>query len=1255
MAKRVLCMLLTLIMVLGLIPASAFAAQEQTVLTSAVTGNDPKQPVPAGGATDGATEAPTDGATEAPTDGATEAPTDGATEAPAKPVTAKVLVSGQMQNAYLLPAGYLTVDSNLAESYKFTDTVDPKTAVSAMDVLVAANEAMAGKEAFAKAPADYMKESGGWVTMAFGNSGSMSFAVNGQCPNDGKLNEAYGAYTGYGVHQTAVKDEDQVVFFFYGDTNAWSDRYPVFYNMEGKAVSQVTANPGDTVKLQVKSYAFMMDGCKPEIPYTPLAKVSLMDKDSQPVEGTLTDEKGNMTLNIPEDLAPGTYYYGVCTAEENLYAAPGMLTVVVVPKVQSTLESLLIHTSFNPTKGSVLIQNGGDAFEAPVTFDPAVTEYTLPAGMASSSQLRFRAKPKYEGDKVILHYGENKTKDITWQSGSSKWENCLNAGKNVLKIEVVPAEGSNREAVTYVLSRDMQPVVSKLEVSSETGNIFWNQKFAGTKHAYILTVSEDVKSLTFEAQSRNDNAVFTYNGKTDATVALDKVNEIIVSCQADGVQNVFVLSINKAPAKTVHVTVTPADAILKVYDPDGKEVKANEDGSFTGLFGTADYTYIATKNGYKGVTGALNGEDLAVSLQKAPDSKLEQVDAFWPSFRGNESNMGITNVKTPIDPAAVELKWHQKLGKGWGAAPSVQIIVDDSLVVMSGKRLLKLDLQTGEILTEGAMVQAPNWGYTPPLYANGMIFCPLGNGTIQAFNAKTLESLWVYQDPMKGQSLSPIAYSDGYIYVGFWNQEVADANFVCLSVTDEDPAQTNEAKLATWRHTHKGGFYWAGALPVGNAIIVGTDDGVSEGEYGKSYLYAFDKKTGAVISQLELQDAGDQRSTIAYDKANNRVFFTTKSGFLGRANVDPVTGALSQLKLVRNQEEGQCTSTPVVYKGRVYYGTGMGFGNPSKLMVADAESLKLLYSLDVKAYPQCSVMISTAYEQETGFIYVYTTYNGMPGGITMAKVDPNATTAEKAEVIELYDAKGFEQYCICSVICGPDGTLYYKNDSAQVLAVADKNAPAPSDPTTPPTEAATDPTTPPTEEATDPAVPSDGWNQDDKGWFYVKDGETVKNDWVLDSGKYSYMDENGYMLTGWQKIGNFRFHFDDSGFMQIGWHNIDGKRYLFDGHGHMQTGWQWRDGFWYLFDGSGRMQTGWQWRDGYWYLFDRHGHMQEGWQWRDGYWYLFDRYGHMQTGWQWRDGYWYLFDGHGHMQEGWQWRDGRWYFFDGSGHLVKTA
>ncbi len=152
--------------------------------------------------------------------------------------------------------------------------------------------------------------------------------------------------------------------------------------------------------------------------------------------------------------------------------------------------------------------------------------------------------------------------------------------------------------------------------------------------------------------------------------------------------------------------------------------------------------------------------------------------------------------------------------------------------------------------------------------------------------------------------------------------------------------------------------------------------------------------------------------------------------------MDGATGDLSGLKGVNHN--AQTTSMPLVYKGKVYFGTGSGMtptGTAGSFAAADANTLELLYHKDLLGYPQCSMLMTTAYEVSTGYIYLYSTYNAKPGGITMIKVDPSKNTADGAEVIELYDAAGFQQYCISSLICGPDGTLYYKNDSANVLAV----------------------------------------------------------------------------------------------------------------------------------------------------------------------------------------------------------------------------
>ena len=118
-----------------------------------------------------------------------------------------------------------------------------------------------------------------------------------------------------------------------------------------------------------------------------------------------------------------------------------------------------------------------------------------------------------------------------------------------------------------------------------------------------------------------------------------------------------------------------------------------------------------------------------------------------------------------------------------------------------------------------------------------------------------------------------------------------------------------------------GGFYWAGSTVVGDAVIVGTDDGAS-GFTGDSHLFALNKKNGDVISDITLAGMGDQRSSIAYSAEKGRAYFTTKNGYIASVTVNATTGALSDLK--SSKVASQATSTPVVYGDIVLFSAGSG-------------------------------------------------------------------------------------------------------------------------------------------------------------------------------------------------------------------------------------------------------------------------------------------------------------------------------------------
>ncbi len=663
--------------------------------------------------------------------------------------------------------------------------------------------------------------------------------------------------------------------------------------------------------------------------------------------------------------------------------------------------------------------NYGEIYTNFVKDDKHVTEFNMTTGVEETLSLQGYSF-MYEGCNSTINWktiknaqicivefsGENLgaltpiDTVITDENGNFKL-NFANAGKYYIAVT------SNPDTATYIIPQICKVVVSEI-TSDQQAAISVDEKI------------DEIGEVTVEKETLIISARNAYNSLTQAQRQFVKKLDVLKSTEKT------LEELNKKAALDVDEKIS---AIGNVTTSSRKDIETARK-AYEQL--TATQKKLVTKLDVLG-----EAEKTLEELSKNPNisEQPKEVSAYWPNFRGNQFNIGITNARTPQteDAENIYTKWTKKLGSGWMDAPSAQIIVDNTLIVMCGRNIYKLDLNTGDVIAKNEMVQSPNWGYTPPTYGNGMIFCPIDRGTIQAFNAETLESLWVYTDPMGGQSLSSITYDDGYIYTGFWNSEESDANYVCINTFDEDITSETEEKTATWTYKNKGGFYWAGSVVVGDAVIFGMDNGEGQSTLdGKSKICSFNKKTGEIISELEI--VGDQRSSIVFEKETNRIYFTTKAGYLYRADVNVQTGEISNLKHSSTFNR-QATATPVVYKGRVYSAVGGGVGAAGEVVVADAETLKTLFTVPLKGYPQCSLLLSTAYEEQTGSIYLYSTYNIMPGGVSAIKVKTDCKTADDAELVEIYDAKGFENYCISSIICDEKGTLYYKNDSGYIFAI----------------------------------------------------------------------------------------------------------------------------------------------------------------------------------------------------------------------------
>ncbi len=795
-----------------------------------------------------------------------------------------------------------------------------------------------------------------------------------------------------------------------------------------------------------------------------------------------------------------TYYH-----TKGTFAAPkdgdtALTITAVTPETEDRLTSLKLAADYN-TGGDVYLD--GSQFKADMhEYDAQIDDvYNRVYVWATAADCTIR---------VLCTDGTEKS--ITSGSPNSEYANCVNAGPESGCVTLYVSRQDTERNVTFEqdylvnftkvltvddasLTADGQPtLIYQMDEGKVTDSDYFDSEVYDY-HATILATTQEASltvTLPFAGYGVTADGSDYYpqmdpeTGETPDTVTipltLDKEKEQTVTfsaCTESG-QKAHTYTLTLKKGEPVDSTVTVVDengatipgALAAVYDERGNtRVWPEEDGTFRLVEGLS-YTCVATCAGYVGQTvGFIAGgknASVTVTLPAAPAvTHGEGVSAKWPSFRGNDDSNGVVNAKTPIDREKAVLSWANKLGEGYGSgAVSCPILIKEGdlefLIVYSGTTLYKVESVTGTVVATGTMCDTSSFAITSATYgeADGMLFVALSNGVVQAFDAATLQSLWIYQDPLGGQPNCPLTYYNGYVYTGFWNQEKLDANFVCLTATDEDPSSTNEEKLARWTYTSKGGFYWAGAYVCADYLLVGTDDGTDSCTSPTAALLCLDPATGAVLARWDGLE-GDIRSSIARYDANGRFYFTSKGGYLYSAAVEWTADgwAITQQRTCRlsNGTGGtpMSTCTPVLYNGRAYIGVSGSsqFGEYSghNITVVDLDSLQVAYSVPTKGYPQTSGLLTTAYTQEDSSAYVYFFDNFTPGVLRMLKDKPGddraqMTTSESttsqgtAQTVNaayaLFTPAGQQaEYAICSPIADDYGTLYFKNDSAYVMAL----------------------------------------------------------------------------------------------------------------------------------------------------------------------------------------------------------------------------
>ena len=159
-----------------------------------------------------------------------------------------------------------------------------------------------------------------------------------------------------------------------------------------------------------------------------------------------------------------------------------------------------------------------------------------------------------------------------------------------------------------------------------------------------------------------------------------------------------------------------------------------------------------------------------------------------------------------------------------------------------------------------------------------------------------------------------------------------------------------------------------------------------------SKIISLNKNTGTEASSITVK--GDIRSSISYASSVDSYYVSSKAGYIYKFSMNSSNGKLTLQNTYT--ASGSVTGTPVIYNGRLY--AGCQKGTAGEFIVLNASNLNKIYSSSMSGYPQATMLVSTGYESSNGKIYIYSTYNNSPGGITMFEDSAGQTSAVKKEI-----------------------------------------------------------------------------------------------------------------------------------------------------------------------------------------------------------------------------------------------------------------
>ncbi len=418
----------------------------------------------------------------------------------------------------------------------------------------------------------------------------------------------------------------------------------------------------------------------------------------------------------------------------------------------------------------------------------------------------------------------------------------------------------------------------------------------------------------------------------------------------------------------------------------------------------------------------------------------------WSQFQKDEVNIGRTADSAPITNASgSSASWSHYTNAGYVGIETAPIVVGDYVYVLTSNTTnASLYKYYKNGTTAGGnwpvTVGPGNFQNSCPAYGEGTVFViNTGSGSnpqpdLYAINASTGNRTWgVNVTESTGiQFSTPITYYKD-------NNDQGWLFFASVNMSSQDPVNlsddgtyycyyANNGTQAWSRNTNSGGgYYWAGAAVIGDYLVYGDDKDNLTSVYWCNGTDV-DELNVTTLSYAQDTTVRQIRSSVTWNATNNtygHLFFTDKlpgqGGNLWKVGFDNSTGEFdtSVGSGWCNDTLGYSTSTPAVYKGRVYAGNSSGFSQGGLHCFYEGNGTRAWETSSIGPV-QSSPAISTWYDNSTnGEIYIYVTTNSDTGGLYC--IDKNG-----AEVWH-NTSLGNNKYCLGgAAISG--GWVFYGND-----------------------------------------------------------------------------------------------------------------------------------------------------------------------------------------------------------------------------------